>query len=224
MDDNISDGEASAAVAMANSAIDNARRAAATSRSRRMVAKVDAVMRSNQKEQAHPFDKPTTPSMNSALGSADYVRNDAANSNSSADVSFIGAQMGTSSATDLDMKRNDNTFHIIATLLTDRLLPKLSANSSFYTLSEADIEYFTRMLPRSVRIAFVDALRYRLQNPSTESPLKRLLLQCQILGLDNERNVLLELEEGHGMTVSFYNLKFAFLLLLSYSYFVQYNK
>lgn len=188
--DDISVGQASAAVAMANSAIDNARRAAATSRSRRLVSGED-----ERTEQHRPFDRPTTPKTNPIPGTAEYVRNDAAYPN--------GSTMGSkSSAADLDLKHNDNAYHVVATLLTDRLLPKLSANSSFYTVSEADVEFFAQMLPYSVRRAFVDALRYRLQNTSPETPLGRLSLQCQMLGLDREKNVLLDLGKGHGMTVS----------------------
>lgn len=106
----------------------------------------------------------------------------------------------------MDLKQNDNAYHVVATLLTDRLLPKLSANSSFYTVSEADVEFFAQMLPYSVRKAFVDALRYRLPNSSLDTPLGKLTLQCQMLGLDREKNILLDLGKNHGMTVSCFEL------------------
>lgn len=186
--DDISVGQASAAVAMANSAIDNARRAAATSRSRRM----------NSVEGERPFDRPSTPNANPVPGTAEFIRNDAAYG----DALGPGDKGGKSANADLDLKHNDNAYHVVATLVTDRLLPKLSANSSLYTVSEADVEFFSQMLPHSVRRAFVDALRYRLQNSSNETPLGRLNLRCQMLGLDRDRNVLLDLGQGHGMTVS----------------------
>lgn len=188
MDDNIiSLGQASAAVAMANSAIDNARRAAETSRSRRMLSR-----EGDEQPPNHPFDRPSTPKLNPIPGTAEFVRNDSVHPDRSA----------SKASADLDLKHNDNAYHVVATLVTDRLLPKLSANSTFYTVSEADVEFFDQMLPHSVRKAFVYALRYRLQNSSTDTPLGRLNSRCQMLGLDRDRNVLLDLGQGHGMTVS----------------------
>lgn len=181
-------GQSSAAVAMANSAIDNARRAAATCRSRRM----------SSGDGGGSFDRPTTHNANPVPDTAKFVRTDAAYD----DILGVSGKSVKAANSDLDMKHNDNAYHVVATLVTDRLLPKLLANSSFYTVSEADVEFFAQMLPRSVRRAFVDALRYRLQNSSCETPLGRLNLKCQMLGLDRDRNVLLDLGQGHGMTVS----------------------
>ncbi|KAL3794162.1 hypothetical protein HJC23_012869 [Cyclotella cryptica] len=201
--DDISVGQASAAVAMANSAIDNARRAAATSRSRRAVAgEGDATMHSlmSSDDPHRPSETPRTPRLNPIPGTAEFVKNDSTYARTSVGVDTKGS----SSTTDLDLKHNDNAYHVVATLVTDRLLPKLSSNSSYYTVSGADVEFFSQMLPYSVRRAFVEALRYRLQSSSAESPLGRLSLQCQILGLDREKNVLLDLGQGHGMTYSVY--------------------
>ena len=228
--DDISVGQASAAVAMANSAIDNARRAAATSRSRRTIYdENDAIQAENNH---HPFETPTTPNPNPIPGTAEYVRNDAY-AESSAGVTSIGAKSGKSSVTQMDLKHNDNAYHVVATLLTDRLLPKLSANSSFYTVSEADVEFFAQMLPHSVRKAFVDALRYRLQSSSMDNPLGKLTLQCQMLGLDREKNVLLDLGKSHGMTVSLFERPFflmyhvlinhQLLTICSYAFFLMHN-
>lgn len=194
--------QASIAVALANSAIDNARRAAATSRSRRAVSGEEDTTMQNMANNSHlPSDTPQTPRANPIPGTAEFVRNDATYANSLAGAIVSGRSKAP--ATDLDLKHNDNAYYVVATLVTDRLLPKLSTNSSFYTLSPADIDFFSQMLPHSVRRAFVDALRYRLRRSSVETPLGRLSAQCQMLGLDREKNVLLDLGQGREMTVSF---------------------
>ena len=197
--DDTSLGQSNAAVAMANSAIDNARRAAATSRSRReeeYTATPTEMYRSQ-------FDRPSTPKLHPVPGTAEYVKNDYAH------LRFKGGDGDKSSgsvSTELDLKHNDNAYHVVATLVTDRLLPKLAANSSYYTVSQADVEFFGQMLPPSVRRAFVEALRYRLENHNSSlgefTPLEKITMQCQMLGLNRERNVLLDLGKGSGMTVS----------------------
>ena len=64
------------------------------------------------------------------------------------------------------------------------------------------------MLPLSVRKAFVDALRYRLQLlrsgvGSQESAVGKVTMQCQLLGLDRENmNLLLILDQSSGVRVS----------------------
>lgn len=198
--DDTSLGQSNAAVAMANSAIDNARRAAATSRSRReeeYTATPTEMYRSQ-------FDRPSTPKLHPVPGTAEYVKNDYAH------LSFKGGAGDKSSgsvSTELDLKHNNNAYHVVATLVTDRLLPKLAANSSYYTVLQADVEFFGQMLPPSVRRAFVEALRYRLENNKSSlgefTPLEKITMQCQMLGLNRERNVLLDLGKGSGMTVSF---------------------
>ena len=108
-----------------------------------------------------------------------------------------------------DLKSNDNAYHVIATLVTDRLLPKLEANSSYYTLTREDTAFFQKMLPYSVRRKFVDALRYRLQSIKrgdsrvTNNTLIKLTKQCQVLGLDRENtNALLDLSNNTGVRYS----------------------
>jgi len=165
----VSGGSASAAVAMANNAIENARRAAASSRKSRNMDKIRGFNNSS-----------------SNLG---------ATKSSGADGS------------NFDLINNDNAYHVIATLITDRLLPKVQAHSTFYTLTNEDRAFFSKMLPYSVRRKFVDALRYRLQliNSSNRrgkgnSALVNLTKQCQVLGLDKENmNPLLDLSNSAGV-------------------------
>ena len=150
-----SGGSASAAVAMANNAIENARRAATSSRKSRKVAK----------------------------------------------------STGAEGSSNFDLISNDNAYHVIATLITDRLVPKVQAHSTFYTLTSEDRAFFTKMLPYSVRRKFVDALRYRLQlingsdrRGKSNSALVNLSKQCQMLGLDKEKmNPLLDLSNSAGV-------------------------
>ena len=209
--DDISLYQSNAAVAMANSAIDNARRAAASSRSRREEEFATTTTTATASTSCTPtemyrsqFDRPCTPKLYPVPGTAEYVKNEYYAHNNSK-----SSAVGTATTDNLDLKHNDNAYHVVATLVTDRLLPKLAANSSYYTVSQGDVEFFGQMLPPSVRQAFVDALRYRLQKNTNSTlsseelaPLERLSLQCQLLGLDRERNVLLDLGKGSGMTVS----------------------
>ena len=174
MDDTSSLGQASAAVAMANDAISNARRAASEARNRRENYASTFATAGWKKE-----------SPNSQVRS------------------------GTTAA-DLDLASNDDAFVVIATLVTERLLPKLEASPgcTHYTMTADDAAFFQKMLPYSVRRCFVDALRYRLQliksgdpRVSRESPLGRLTLQCQLLGLARKTmNVLLDLSQSPGMS------------------------
>jgi len=176
MDDTSSLGHASAAVAMANDAISNARRAASEARNRRenCGSTFATTWNAQKKESSHS-----------------QVRS------------------GTTPA-DLDFKSNDDAFVVIATLVTERLLPKLEASPgcTHYTMTADDAAFFQKMLPYSVRRCFVDALRYRLQliksgdpRVSQESPLGRLTMQCQLLGLERDTmNVLLDLSQSPGMS------------------------
>ena len=175
MDDTSSIGQASAAVAMANDAIDKARRAAASSRNKRnSVAQYDNLKVENN-------------------------------------------------SPDLDLKNNDNAFHVLATLVTERLLPKLEASpdNTHYTLTAEDAAFFQKMLPYSVRRGFVDALRYRLQLlkvgvGSRNSTIGKLTMQCQMLGLDRDNlNALLDLSQSAGMSVSIHVLLHLLLFIMS---------
>ena len=117
---------------------------------------------------------------------------------------------GIADSDNFDLKHNDNAYHVIATLVTDRLLPKLQASSSYYTLSGEDTAFFQKMLPYSVRRKFVDALRHRLQmiehgdtRTKSNKALVDLTRQCHMLGLDRENmNALLDLSNNTGVRYS----------------------
>ena len=207
-DDTSSIGQASAAVAMANDAIDNARRAAQRSRSKHHTPSSPAVprtlntgtsnaefMKNNDTYSAVTFNNNPNPMMAGAT-----------NNNNNNNLPLYNA----SATANMDLKHNDNAYHVIATLITERLLPKTNASpdSTHYTLTAEDTAFFQKMLPYSVRRTFVDALRYRLQLlksgvGSKDSPLGKLSMQCMMLGLDRANmNVLLELNSSSGTSVS----------------------
>jgi hypothetical protein len=177
-------GQSSAAVVMANDAIANARRAAASSRMKRAASPSPPKYRA-QMSPASPasyfVDSPALMGSTTKHGNKN-IKN-------------------ISSDRDLDLKHNDNSFHVIATLLTERLLPKIHASpeNTHYTITTEDAAFFQKMLPSSVRRGFVEALRYRLQLMkmgvgSKESELVELTMQCQKLGLERDNlNVLLDL-------------------------------
>lgn len=178
---NGSGGSASAAVAMANSAIENARRAAASSRQSRK---------------------------SSGYNSSSNLGASSKSSGRYKSSSNLGASKSSGAdSSNFDLINNDNAYHVIATLVTDRLLPKLQAHSTYYTLSSDDRAFFQKMLPYSVRRKFVDALRYRLQRMKSRngrgndnSALDNLTKQCQMLGLDQEKvNALLDLSNNTGV-------------------------
>jgi len=199
--DESSIGNASAAVAMANNAIDNARRAAASSRSKRTAV-------------TSPAANATTPNSNIP---AEFMMKHESGSTYSAvtNKSRLPRNKNNSvahmSSNNMDLKHNDSAFIVLATLLTERLLPKVNSTpgTTHYTLTSEDAAFLQKMLPYSVRKTFVEALRYRLQLlksgvGSKDSSVGKLSMQCMMLGLDRSSlNVLLELSSSAGVSVSF---------------------
>jgi Cys-rich protein (TIGR01571 family) len=104
------------------------------------------------------------------------------------------AQTGVSSRSTLDLKNNDNSFHVLANLMVDLLHPKVNDSRELVLLPE-DRQRIERLLPPSARINFIQAVQHRLNtmpaNPTT--PLQFLTLQCKELCLDQEgsRNPIL---------------------------------
>lgn len=97
--------------------------------------------------------------------------------------------------THLDLHHNDNTFHVLANLLVEFMEGKLSQDQETIILHPEDRIRLERVLPESIRLDFIDAVRFRLgRNPSTPTtPLQHLTMQCQKLGFDREgrRNPIL---------------------------------
>lgn len=186
-DDASSIGQASAAVAMATDAIDNARRAAANSRNRRAANPSKSSSASGEWAEPSP---PVAPANNGEGGGA------------------AGGAAAPPPSSYSDLKHNDNAYHVIATLVVERLLPKVDGappGSTRYSLTDDDDAFLRRMLPPKVRRGFVEALRYRLQLlrsgvGSRRGALGKLTMQCQMLGLDRDAgsNALLDLENGSG--------------------------
>jgi hypothetical protein len=198
-----SGGSASAAVAKANSAIENARRAAASSRASRVDCGM-AMPSSARYITSKSSDGGKV--SNSGMANTSSARYTTSPAHSASKSSGGGGKVSDSG--NFDLKSNDNAYHVIATLITDRLLPKLQMQSSYYTLSSEDTAFFQKMLPYSVRRKFVDALRHRLQSikssgdvrGKTNSALVKLTKQCQLLGLDREeKNALLDLSNNTGV-------------------------
>jgi hypothetical protein len=135
---------------------------------------------------------------------------------------------------DLDLKHNDAAFNVVATLLCERLLPKIDSNMTdddhYYTITTEDVTFFNKMLPNSVRRDFVNALRYRLNllrvvgstsnggivhhhdndDEGGGGGCEQLSLQCQMLGLDRDDNMNLLLDNNFtaGKRVSFVQVCF----------------
>lgn len=93
----------------------------------------------------------------------------------------------TSRSQALDLKHNDNSFHIIAKLLVDRFEEHLSnENVKTIRLSAGDLYHLNRVVPG--RQSFIEAVRYRLKECPDDSskPIHLVTRQCHALGLDRD--------------------------------------
>jgi len=87
----------------------------------------------------------------------------------------------------LDLKHNDNSFHVVAKLLVGRFEDQLSDKKvKSIRLTAGDLYHLNRVVPE--KNSFIEAIRYRLrkcpENPS--KPIHLITLQCHALGLDRE--------------------------------------
>lgn len=103
------------------------------------------------------------------------------------------------SASKMDLTRPDadSSFELFGTLLVQHLEPKVEDGQ--YTLEKGDIAYFDAIIPESLRLPFVEAVRIRNQrlpkDPAEgESALDQITRQCVALGLGQKRenNFLLQ--------------------------------
>lgn len=222
----ISMGQSSTALAMANDAIDNARRAAASSRMKRASSPPPA---HTHRKQQYPQPSSSAHHANSNL---EYVNQSGDNTTyTESDNTTMIIDMSSPSnissrdLEDLDLKHNDAAFNVVATLLCERLLPKIdmtmeeivsSPHNNHFTISAEDVTFFQKMLPNSVRRDFVNALRYRLnllrvvgsnsgivhhhhnddEMEEGGGGCEQLSLQCQMLGLDRDGNMNLLLDNN----------------------------
>mmetsp|Transcript_23707 Transcript_23707/g.42770 ORF Transcript_23707/g.42770 Transcript_23707/m.42770 type:complete len:684 (-) Transcript_23707:2675-4726(-) len=131
----------------------------------------------------------------------------------SASVASSSRLSASSGSTDLDLKNNDNAFHVVANLLAERFESKQTSSKGHFELDTADRAYLDQMLPMSVRSSFVQALQYRLlvcprEGSADQTPLQLLIRRCQKLGLDKEppNNPLLPPAADHPQTVLLPNI------------------
>lgn len=94
----------------------------------------------------------------------------------------------------LDFMQNDNSFHVVASLLVDKFEDALKTHARFIKVTEEDKQQIERMIPESARENFVAALRYRYEDAPEFSrlPIHTVTRNCYKLGLTrlDEQNIL----------------------------------
>jgi hypothetical protein len=92
----------------------------------------------------------------------------------------------------LDLKHNDNSFQVIASLIVDKFDAHLRLKALSITMTLDDRQYLDRVVQDKKR--FVDALRYRLETCPEHSmkTIHAVTRKCRSLGLDREgsQNIL----------------------------------
>jgi len=84
----------------------------------------------------------------------------------------------------LDLKHNDNAFHIVASLIVDRFEEQLSTgNSKSIRIKAGDMYHMERVIPD--KKSFIEAVQYRVINCPQDStkPIHEVTRRCQGLGL-----------------------------------------
>lgn len=93
----------------------------------------------------------------------------------------------------LDLKYNDNSFHIVASLIVDRFDEHLSNKETrSFQVTAGDMYHMERVVPDKKR--FIEAVKYRVETCPEDSmkPIHVVTRQCHALGLDRRgvRNLL----------------------------------
>jgi hypothetical protein len=92
----------------------------------------------------------------------------------------------------LDLKRNDNSFHVIAKLIIDRFEDQISLHANTITITAGDRFHLDRVVP--AKRGFVEAVQYRLMDCPEDStkPIHLVTRQCRALGLhlEGDENLL----------------------------------
>lgn len=88
----------------------------------------------------------------------------------------------------LDMRNNDNSFHVIANLVVGLFESKLNSGEKTLVLTQEERTQLDKMVPEHVRNAFADAVRYRFATcpVGSQKQLHTVVRQCVLLGLDRE--------------------------------------
>lgn len=92
---------------------------------------------------------------------------------------------------ELDLKHNDNAFHVVANLVLEKLQAKMAPGDTFLTLDAADIAHLDQVVPPSVRMSFVEAVRFRLEHNcplGSDLNVHALTRECGELGLAAQGN------------------------------------
>jgi hypothetical protein len=92
-----------------------------------------------------------------------------------------------SSKANLNLRRNDTQFHVIAGLIVSKFDHFLTAGAKSFAVSINDKQQLDRMVSRD---NFVEAVRYRLQTcpAKSQKPIHILVRHCQALGLHRSGN------------------------------------
>jgi Cys-rich protein (TIGR01571 family) len=97
---------------------------------------------------------------------------------------------GSRQPSNLNLRHNDNSFHVLASILVEFFQERVSQEDDNKTLilKPADREILQRLLPRSAVWDFIDAVNYRLEVTPViaVSPIHFLSLQCQELCFDKD--------------------------------------
>ena len=103
-------------------------------------------------------------------------------------MSHGNQEVSSSQRTPLDLYHNDNSFHVLATLLVDFLQTKLTPDGHTIILQPEDKVRMERVLPDILRLDFIDAVVHRLKRTPKDArtPLHFLTLQCHEFGIDRE--------------------------------------
>lgn len=105
---------------------------------------------------------------------------------------FQSTSTSTPKSVALDLKRNDNAFYVIATLIVDRFSDRLhcsGSNDQGIVVSATDRDHLDRVVPR--KYDFIHALQWRLVNKLQEhslQPINVITRKCRALGLHREGN------------------------------------
>jgi hypothetical protein len=93
--------------------------------------------------------------------------------------------VASSQRTPLNLHHNDNTFHVLASLVVEFIEARLTPNGKTVVLQPEDKAKLERVLPETIRMDFIDAVRYRLERTPDHAatPIDFVTLQCRDLGL-----------------------------------------
>eukprot|EP00980_Cylindrotheca_fusiformis_P014723 scaffold4009_cov124-Cylindrotheca_fusiformis.AAC.3 len=94
----------------------------------------------------------------------------------------------------MDFMKNDNSFHVVASLLVDKFEEALKSEARYIKVTEEDKIQIERMIPETARENFVAALRFRLDEAPEFSrlPIHTVTRNCFKLGMTrlDEQNIL----------------------------------